>query len=151
MWGVFCCMCVCVPLACLVLVKVRRHQGLERWLSCGGEHWLLLQRLLVRFPAPTWPIRTVCNSSSRGSDFLFWLTWTLYTRASQTSMQQNTHERKITYLESRQVWWTGEHCFQCLPPGPPGCLISVLHNVPSFLSALGWHKTTHFLAFFLFL
>ena len=40
-------MSVCLPFACLVLVKVRRrHQGLERWL--GGEvHWLLFQILSI--------------------------------------------------------------------------------------------------------
>jgi hypothetical protein len=31
---------------------------LEMWLS-GKEHWLLFQRILVQFPAPTWQVCTL--------------------------------------------------------------------------------------------
>jgi hypothetical protein len=34
------------------------------------EHWLFFQRTQVQFPAPTWRLTTVSNSSSRGSDTL---------------------------------------------------------------------------------
>lgn len=35
---------------------------------------LFFQRTRVKFPAPTWFI-TVCKSSSRGQDTLFWPPW----------------------------------------------------------------------------
>ena len=35
-----------------------------KWLT-GQEHWLLLQKTQVQFPAPTWQLATTCNSRSR--------------------------------------------------------------------------------------
>jgi hypothetical protein len=42
-----------------------RETERERVQERVSEHWLLLQRTRVRFPAPTWWLITICNSSSR--------------------------------------------------------------------------------------
>lgn len=48
----------------------QQRRELERGLG-SEEHWLLLQRTPVPFPASTWKLRTICNSSSMGTDAPF--------------------------------------------------------------------------------
>lgn len=54
--------------------------------------WFLFQRIQVWFLAPTWCFTTVCNSSFRASDFLFWPPWTPWV---QTHMQATHHTHTI--------------------------------------------------------
>lgn len=49
----------------------RERMGLGRELS-GYEHWLFLQQTWVHFPVCTWWFTMTCNSSSKGSNALFW-------------------------------------------------------------------------------
>ena len=60
--------------------------SVKRWLS-GWEYLPLLQRTWVQFLALTRWLTTVCNSSSRGSKALFWLSGTT---GPHTCMQANT-------------------------------------------------------------
>lgn len=53
----------------LSLLKV--FLRLERWWS-RKEHWLLLERTRVQFPALPWQLIAICNSSFRESNALFW-------------------------------------------------------------------------------
>lgn len=55
--------------------------NLERW---------RLRRTQVQFPAPTWQLTTTCNSTSRGSNALFWLPHALHAHSAQISMQHKT-------------------------------------------------------------
>jgi hypothetical protein len=50
------------------------------------ERWLFFQWTWVQFPAPTWQLTTVCNSSSRGPDTL------------RHTCIQNTNAHKIKYI-----------------------------------------------------
>jgi hypothetical protein len=75
----------------------QNNEGLERWLS-SSEHWLLLQRTKVQFPVPTLWLTTMCNSSPKGSNTLFWPWWALekcgaetYTQATHTHTHTHTH------------------------------------------------------------
>lgn len=56
-------------LICYVNIKEKHHGGLERLLN-RSEHFLLLQRTEVWFPAPKWQLTTVRNFSFGGSDVL---------------------------------------------------------------------------------
>jgi len=47
--------------------------GLERWLR-GKEHLLFLQRTQVQSPEPISWLTTICNSSTKSFDTLFWQT-----------------------------------------------------------------------------
>ena len=58
----------------MVVIPALRSTGLERWLS-SSEHWLLFPKCQVQFATSTWQLTTVCNSSPRGSDILFWPPW----------------------------------------------------------------------------
>lgn len=42
--------------------KYYKILGLERWFN-SSEHWLLLQKTHVQFPAPTQQFTTICNVS----------------------------------------------------------------------------------------
>lgn len=67
-------------------------QELKRWLSGSYEHWLLFQRIQVRFPVPTRQSATIFSSSSRKSDVLFLLLQTsgIYMIPLNTQ-KNNTH------------------------------------------------------------
>ena len=54
----------------------------------------------VQFPAPMWQHTTICNSSSRGCDTLFWPLRALHARGAQTFMQANTHTYRINKLKN---------------------------------------------------
>lgn len=49
------------------------------------------------FPAPTWHLATTCNSSSTGSDSLFWLLRLLYTNVPQKLFLKR-YERNINLI-----------------------------------------------------
>lgn len=75
--------------------------GLERWLRA---HWLLFQRSWIRFPAPIWQPTTICNSicnsSPRWSNTLFWPVWALQACGAQTEMHANAYTQKISNLKN---------------------------------------------------
>jgi hypothetical protein len=51
-----------------------------------------LQRTRVWFLTPTWWLTTLCNTSSRRYNMLFWPLWTLYTHTVHRHIcRQNTH------------------------------------------------------------
>lgn len=58
--------------------------SLERWLG-SYEHLLFLWITWVLFPAPIWG-STVCNSSSRGSIALFWMSQVLQAPGALTNV-----------------------------------------------------------------
>lgn len=62
--------------------------------SCGEAVW---------FPAPTWWLSTVCNSSSAQGDDLFSPPWTLHACGAQANMQVNTHTHKININKSLKI------------------------------------------------
>lgn len=45
---------------------------LQKRQSLELEHWLFFQRNWIQFPAPTWCLTTIYNSSPRGSNSLLW-------------------------------------------------------------------------------
>lgn len=55
------------------------------------EHLLVLQMTWVRFPAPTRWLTTICNSSSRGLDTLFWPGGSLATQVVHICYMQAKH------------------------------------------------------------
>lgn len=58
----------------------------------GAECQLLFQRTHLQFVAPTWPLTNIHNSSSKGSDTLFWSAWALGMHMVHwQTMEQNTH------------------------------------------------------------
>ena len=62
---------------------------------------LLFQRTQVQIPAHTWRLTTICNSSPRASDALFWLLGALHTWGVLTCMQAKhlyTHKIIHTYI-----------------------------------------------------
>lgn len=56
---------------------------LVKWLS-GQEHLLPFQDTQDWFQAPTWRLTTICNSSFRVSDAIFWPQWVLHIAGAQT-------------------------------------------------------------------
>lgn len=73
--------------------KTRSHQ--QSWSSSGDEeHWLLLQKSKVCFPALTWQLPDIFSSSSKGPDILIW------SHSTQTSTQANIHTRRFMRVES---------------------------------------------------
>jgi hypothetical protein len=68
-----------------VYVK-RSIWGLERWFS-DSEHLLLFQKTLVWFPASTWMLATLCNSSSRRSDATSWCMRVLHAYAQTYTLR----------------------------------------------------------------
>lgn len=76
----------------------QQRRELERGLG-SEEHWLLLQRTPVPFPASTWKLRTICNSifrESRPSSDLHG-----HQRMHRHSGMQNTctHKRGKNHME----------------------------------------------------
>lgn len=55
-------------------LTVLRKMGLVTWLS-GKKHLSVLGKTRVWFPTPTRWLTTICNSTSRGSDTVFWPSW----------------------------------------------------------------------------
>lgn len=53
----------------------------------GAKYSLLFSRTQARFPAPMWCLPTICSSSIRGSDYLFW--------PLQASSALGTHTYKV--------------------------------------------------------
>jgi hypothetical protein len=49
-----------------------------------STHWLLFERSQVQFPATTWWLIIVCNSGSKGSDFLLATLGTRHPADAQT-------------------------------------------------------------------
>ena len=62
-----------LPLSLEVFVQLTTKPvaELERWLS-SCKQFLVVQRTRISFPAPTRPLTTVCNCSSRVSNALLW-------------------------------------------------------------------------------
>jgi hypothetical protein len=59
---------------------------------------LFFQMTGVQFPAPTWHLTTICNSSCRGSNALFWPLRTPGTHmAHRYTCRQNTHTREVIF------------------------------------------------------
>ena len=56
-------------------------------LSKGAGAMALQLRALAGFPPPPWQFITVCNSSSDGSDALFWPPRELHAHGAQACMQ----------------------------------------------------------------
>jgi hypothetical protein len=61
-------------------ILLKTAQGAREALS-GQELLLLLQRTWTWLPAPRW-LLTICNSSFRGSDALFWPPWVLHAQGT---------------------------------------------------------------------
>lgn len=59
------------------------------------EHWLLLWRTWVGFPAPTLWLKVVYNSSSRCSSVIFWPQQTRHVHGTLIHTQAKTHTHKI--------------------------------------------------------
>jgi hypothetical protein len=54
----------------------------------AGEMAQQLRGSKLPFPAPTWQVTTVCNSSSKKSSALFWPPWVLHARGAYTTYKQ---------------------------------------------------------------
>jgi hypothetical protein len=67
---------------------------MERCLSVE-EQWLLFQKTQVSFSAPVWWLANICNSSSRGSDALFWTLGALHSHGAQTYMKALAHKIRM--------------------------------------------------------
>lgn len=53
---------------------------------------------VVQFPAPTWQLTTICYSSSKGSDNLFWSLWAPDMQVvNRHKSKQKTHKHKIIF------------------------------------------------------
>lgn len=76
--------------------KKRGYWGLERQLS-SYEH-LLLQKIQIWFPSPTWWPKTTHNSSFRASFALFWPLWsTRHTGGTHAYMQNTPAYRNLLF------------------------------------------------------
>jgi hypothetical protein len=63
---------------------------------------VLLPRPQVQFPAPTWWLTMICDSSSRGADALLWLLQAAGMQAEhRNTCKQNTHAHEI---KLSQAW-----------------------------------------------
>lgn len=63
------------------------------WFRAG--EMVLFQRSQVQYPVPTVQLTTVCNSSPRGADVLFWNLWVLHACDVQIYIQPNFYKREI--------------------------------------------------------
>jgi hypothetical protein len=55
---------------------------------------VLLQKIQVQFPASTWQLTNICNSSSRESEAYFWPPKVLCINAVQIRMKANNNIHK---------------------------------------------------------
>jgi hypothetical protein len=55
-----------------------------------------LQRTRVQVPVPTWQLTIICNTSSRGSDAILWLSQALHACGAQI-MQAKYHTWKVIF------------------------------------------------------
>lgn len=118
------CMCVAVAQIHLNLCMWRSGFALTLWLvaglltGTGGSQikldCMVLPRSQVLSPAPTWPLRIICNSSCKGFSTLFWPLcvpdmYVVYLHICR----QNTHTYKIkisTFLNIKYQPWPW-HCW----------------------------------------
>ena len=61
----------------------------------GEERWLPLQETWLQFPAHTWQLTSICESSSGESAALFWSPWELHAHGAHAYMQ-SAHVHEIT-------------------------------------------------------
>ena len=61
-----------------------------------------LPEMQTLFPAPMGLFTTIHSSSSRGSDALFWLQWSLHTRGPQTDIHRNKLLIRLKYNKSKE-------------------------------------------------
>lgn len=107
----------------LSLLKV--FLRLERWWS-RKEHWLLLERTRVQFPALPWQLIAICNSSFRESNALFW-SLMYYTHAvhihpcRQNTIQIKKKKKSLDIdprlyfsLFKKQMFYDFALCYFCL-------------------------------------
>ena len=117
----------CKSLPALEFLKRKCFHIFLKTASKGAERWLLLQRTSVQFPVPIRGLTTVCNSSPRGSDALFWPLQALHTCQTQTYLQANITYNKSKYKpqdSNKASFWSREMA-QC----GPKCLLASLRSL----------------------
>ena len=109
----------------------KQNIGAEKMLSCY-EHLLLSWRNWVRFPVPTWWLKTICNSSCNCSNVPLWLRWTsgIYLVNIHTCKQKKKNHTYQIKIGDLKKWsqinfplYMKIHRLKCVRMQRPGVVI----------------------------
>lgn len=71
------------------------HTHIQQYIYIIMWFW---QRIYVRFSSKTCLLSIIFNSSTGGSDALFWLLWVLHSRAQHTHIKTHSHTYSFVVL-----------------------------------------------------